>query len=58
LLRSAGSTVEHAIVRLPGHGRAVVEVYDASARLLSRSTSPARTLHISVAPGGFTVVMR
>jgi hypothetical protein len=58
LLRSADSRTTQALVRLPGHGRAVVEVYDASARLLSRSTSPARTLHVSVAPGGFTVVMR
>ena len=58
LLRSADSKVAHAVVRLPGRGRAVVEVYDASARLLSRSTSPARTLHVVVAPGGFTIVMR
>ncbi len=58
LLRSAESKVAHAVVRLPGRGRAVVEVYDASARLLSRSTSPARTLQVAVAPGGFTIVMR
>ena len=58
LLRSADSKLAHAVVRLPGRGRAVVEVYDASARLLSRSTSPARTLHVTVAPGGFTIVMR
>ena len=58
LLRSADSKVAHAVVRLPGRGRAVVEVYDASARLLSRSTSPARTLQVAVAPGGFTIVMR
>jgi hypothetical protein len=58
LLRSADSRTTRAVVRLPGHGRAVVEAYDASARLLSRSTSPARTLHVAVAPGGFTVVMR
>ena len=43
LLRSADSKVAHAVVRLPGRGRAVIEVYDGSARLLSRSTSPART---------------
>ena len=58
LLRSADGKVAHAVVRLPGRGRAVVEVYDASARLLSRSTSPARTLQVAVAPGGFTIVMR
>ncbi len=58
LLRSADGKVAHTVVRLPGRGRAVVEVYDASARLLSRSTSPARTLQVAVAPGGFTIVMR
>jgi hypothetical protein len=58
LLRSADSRTTQAVVRHPGRGRAVVEVYDASARLLSRSTSPARTLHVTVAPGGFTIVMR
>ena len=56
LLRSADSKVAHAVVR--PLGRAAVEVYDASARLLSRSTSPARTLQVAVAPGGFTIVMR
>jgi hypothetical protein len=58
LLRSADSKVAQAVVRLPGRGRAVVEAYDASARLLSRSTSPARTVHVTVAPGGFTIVTR
>ncbi len=58
LLRSADSRLAHAVVRLPGRGRAVVEVYDGSARLLSRSTSPALTLRVPVAPGGFTIVTR
>jgi hypothetical protein len=58
LLRNADRTTARALVRMSGHGRAVVEVYDASARLLSRSTSPARTLHVTLAPGGFTIVMR
>ncbi|HET9998094.1 MAG TPA: hypothetical protein VFQ17_11300 [Nocardioides sp.] len=58
LLRSADTKVAHTVVRLPGRGRAVVEVYDASARLLSRKTSPARTVPVTVAPGGFTIVMR
>ncbi len=58
LLRSADSKVAHTVVRLPGHDRAVIEVYDGAARLLSRSTSRARTLHVTVAPGGFTIVIR
>ena len=39
LLRSASTKVEHATVRVPGDGAAVVEEYDGSARLLHRSTS-------------------
>ena len=58
LLRSADSKVAHAVVRLPGRGRAVIEVYDGAARLLSRSTSVARTVHVTLAPGGFTIVTR
>lgn len=58
LLRSADSKIAHSVVRLPGSGRAVVEVYDGAARLLSRWTTPARTVQVTVAPGGFTIVMR
>jgi hypothetical protein len=58
LLRSASTTVERTVVRLPGSGPATVEVYDGSATLLSRSTSRARTVLVTVAPGGFTVVRR
>ncbi len=58
LLRSADRQVSHTVVRLPGRGRAVVEVYDDAARLLSRSTSAGRTMRVTVAPGGFTIVMR
>jgi hypothetical protein len=58
LLRSAGRLVAHTFVRLPGPGRAVIEVYDREGSLLSRSTSAARTLHVTLAPGGFTIVMR
>jgi hypothetical protein len=58
LLRSASTRTEHATVRVPGEGRAVVEQYDSSARLLHRSTSPARDVRVSVAPGGFTLVRR
>ncbi len=58
LLRSAGTKVAHTVVRLPGRGRATVEVYDGAARLLSRSTTSARTVPVTVAPGGFTIVMR
>jgi hypothetical protein len=58
LLRSADSQAALAVVDLPGHGRAVIEVYDGSARLLSRSTSTASTMRVTVAPGGFTIVMR
>ncbi|MEO6510435.1 MAG: hypothetical protein ABIO16_05555 [Nocardioides sp.] len=58
LLRSAGTTTAHTLVTLPGRGRATVEVYDRAARLVSRSTSPARTIRVAVAPGGFTIVLR
>jgi hypothetical protein len=58
LLRSADTGTAHRLVSLPGPGRAVIEVYDASARLVSRSTSPARVVRVAVAPGGFTVVTR
>jgi hypothetical protein len=58
LLRSADTKFAHTIVRLPGRGPAVVEVYDSAARLLSRSTTPARAVHVTVAPGGFTIVVR
>jgi hypothetical protein len=58
LLRSADTRTAHRLVSLPGSGRAVIEVYDASARLVSRSTSPARVVRVAVAPGGFTVVTR
>lgn len=58
LLRSADSRVAHTVVRSPGGSPAVVEVYDSSARLLSRSRTPATTVHVTVAPGGFTIVVR
>jgi hypothetical protein len=58
LLRSAATSVMHPVVRVPGHGRAVVEVYDGSARLLSRSTSTASAVRVTVVPGGFTIVTR
>jgi hypothetical protein len=58
LLRSADTKVAHTVVRLPGSGPAVIEVYDGAARLLSRSTTAARTVPVTVAPGGFTIVMR
>jgi len=58
LLRSAASKVAHTVVRMPGSGPAVVEVYDGEARLLSTSTTAARTVPVKVAPGGFTLVRR
>ena len=58
LLRSADRKIAHTVVRLPGRGAAVIEVYDGTARLLSRSTTAARTVPVTVAPGGFTIVMR
>jgi hypothetical protein len=58
LLRSADSKLAHTVVRLPGRSRAVIEVYDGSGRLLSRTSSVARTVHVTVAPGGFTIVTR
>lgn len=58
LLRSADTLVTHTAVRLPGSGPMVIEVYDGAARLLSRSTTPAQTARVTVAPGGFTIVRR
>ena len=58
LLRSASSTSESAVVRVPGGGPAVVDVYDGTATLLSRSTSKEQTVQVTVAPGGFTLVRR
>ncbi|MDQ1624580.1 MAG: hypothetical protein QOJ49_78, partial [Actinomycetota bacterium] len=58
LLRSASNGVSHTAVSVPGTGRAVIEVYDGSGRLLSSATSPARTVPVTVAPGGFTIVRR
>ena len=58
LLRSAGSKLERAYVRIEGSGPAVVEVYDDRAQLLSRSTTRAQTVPVTVAPGGFTIVRR
>lgn len=58
LLRSAGSRPAHTTVRLPGSGPAVVEVYDGTAHLLSRSTTRARTVPVTLAPGGFTIARR
>ena len=51
LLRSAGTAVAHATVRLPGGGPAVVEVYDGAARLLSRSTTRAQTARVTRGTG-------
>ena len=58
LLRSADRKVAGTVVRMPGRGPAVVEVYDGTARLLSRSTTRARAVRVTVAPGGFTIVRR
>ena len=58
LLRSASTRVERQVVRLPGSGAATIEVYDGAATLLSRSTSRARAVLVTVAPGGFTIVRR
>ena len=58
LLHSASSRLEHAVVRMPGTGPAIVEVYDGTANLLSRSTTRSRTVPVTVAPGGFTLVRR
>jgi hypothetical protein len=58
LLRSAGSKAAHTDVQMPGGGTAVVEVYDGTAQLLSRSTARGQTVRVLVAPGGFTIVRR
>jgi len=58
LLRSASTRVERTVIRLPGSGTATIEVYDGAATLLSRSPSRARTVLVTVAPGGFTIVRR
>ena len=58
LLRNAGHKVAHTEVELTGGGTAVIEVYDGTAHLLSRSATRAQTVRVTLAPGGFTIVRR
>ncbi len=58
LLRSAATTTEQAKVAVPGTGSADVWSYDGQGALVSHRTTPASTVPVSVAPGGFTLVRR
>jgi hypothetical protein len=59
LLRSAATSVQQAMVKVPGDGPATVELYDGAGRLVSTSTTDATGLvRVAVLVGGFTVVRR
>ena len=58
VLSSRSPTMEHDQVRLPGAGRAQIETYDGSGRLVGSWTSPAQTVPVIVPPGGFTYIRR
>jgi hypothetical protein len=59
LLRSAATSMQQAMVKVPGDGPATVERYDGAGRLVSTSTTDATGLvRVAVLVGGFTVVRR
>ena len=58
VLSSKSRRIEHAQVTLAGSGPALIETYDGSGRLVSSSSSPARTVPVTVPPGGFTYLRR
>jgi len=58
LLRSAGRSVLHRQVAVPGTGRAEVWSYDGRGRLWRHRTSTASVVPVPVAPGGVTIVRR
>ena len=58
LLRSASTSRENAVVRVPGRGPATVQTYDGRGLLVSATTTPARTVNVKVPAGGFALVRR
>ena len=58
LLSSRSGKHEHARVVVPGRGRARVESYTGSGRLVTVRSSHARRVPVTLRPGGFTVVRR
>ena len=58
VLRSASRTTEDTTVALPGTGRAQVQAYDGTGRLVGEWSSSALTVPVEVAAGGFTIVRR
>ena len=58
LLRSASTTTEKATVQVPGSGTARISTYDGRGHLVAESTSPARSVTVSVPAGGFALVRR
>ena len=58
LLRSASTRTERTTVRVPGTGPARVTAYDGRGRLVSQSSTPARTVTVEVPAGGFALVRR
>lgn len=58
LLRSASTTSEHTRVTVAGTGSARITTYDGTGRLVAVSSSPARTVSVTVPAGGFALVRR
>ena len=58
LLTSKSKTTERRIVTLAGTGPAVVTGYDRNGRQLDQRRGTAATLSVTVAAGGFTIVIR
>jgi hypothetical protein len=58
VLRSASRGTEDTTVALPGSGRAQVQAYDGTGRLVGEGSSSALTVPVEVAAGGFTIVRR
>ncbi|MEO5852680.1 MAG: hypothetical protein ABIQ15_09220, partial [Nocardioides sp.] len=58
LLRSADTSTQHVQIAVPGSGTAVVRSYDGYGRLVSTRRIAARSVPVSIVPGGFTLVRR
>jgi len=58
LLSSASTSSERASVAVPGQGRARVEQFDGSGRLVRTSFASGATLSVDVVAAGFTVISR
>jgi hypothetical protein len=58
LLRSGSRTTEGTTVTLPGTGRAQVQAYDGTGRLVGEWSSSALTVPVAVPSGGFAILRR